>query len=471
MPKKIILTCEQSNRLIENIIAEGAWENIKYGLSKLIKNKTKLNPEDAAKIEAIISKKGNELIKNIDRKIKRTNPEFPNSKLSVDFLKTVSDIALIYDSISSATKLEPNKYGYLPADMANALIADLRIYVKKFLEIDLNPIYNKVDENTELTKITEGLADDLRSALQIGLKSGDAVNYITHSGSKQSRAQTLAHLYQMLKDVPGNLIPAPGEPTPITPGIKPSATIPAARNVPRATSTEDVYSAIKNLFQFIVDNKKKSDLRRTQNILKQGDIALYKDKKVIVVNPSSAPGRTSVVEPGKKTIYSVDTSALKKVQEPVLQEGRYIRDKRVVSYLDKELITDSVETFEGLMSRVEQLKFAVRRSSSSDRTINGYINKLKSNPIMETDLIRIFNIPFENEKGIVSLKDFIDDLFATLYVGKFKKEVSSLGKISGDNPQSKLTFKKNLLSFFDDAITLFQYLHKEKARNKSVETS
>ena len=69
-----------------------------------------------AQIDAILDKTSNQVIKDLDRSIKKNNLEFPNNKSQLDFLNTVIEIATVYDSLVAATKLKPNDKGYLPVD-------------------------------------------------------------------------------------------------------------------------------------------------------------------------------------------------------------------------------------------------------------------------------------------------------------------------------------------------------------------
>lgn len=154
------------NRLSEQeyqILQEGAWEKIKFGLSKLgrykaggkIFGKGKIDQEAAAKIQSILDKKGNELIKKINNQIKSENPDFPNNEKGEQFLKSIMEIAAVYDSIVAATKKKPEEEGYLPTDAANAIIADLAEYVKKFLDVDLKGVYTVMDSEEEKVKDDE----------------------------------------------------------------------------------------------------------------------------------------------------------------------------------------------------------------------------------------------------------------------------------------------------------------------------
>lgn len=150
-----------------NALNEGAWETIKYGLSKLgrykaggkIFGKGKIDQESAAKIQSILDKKGNELIKKLNDTVKAENPEFPNNKEGEKFLKTVMEIAAVYDSIVAATKKDPKDKEYLPTDAANAIIADLAEYVKKFLDVDLAGSYTVMDSEKE--KVTGDSEEEL----------------------------------------------------------------------------------------------------------------------------------------------------------------------------------------------------------------------------------------------------------------------------------------------------------------------
>lgn len=216
MNKKLILTEEQNNLIINHILKEtveeiekleaegtlneGFLDSIKYGLAKLmgrykaggkIFGKGKVDAAYAEKIRNILDKQGNEVIRNLDAKIKETNPDFPNSKDPQQFLTTVMEIAAIYDSIVAATKKQPNEEGYLPIDMANAVINDLREYVNKFLDVDLLSFYTGVNEGEEdllsesqmleideafgLTEADPMDAGDVRAGLQA--KRGDGEDF------------------------------------------------------------------------------------------------------------------------------------------------------------------------------------------------------------------------------------------------------------------------------------------------------
>jgi hypothetical protein len=175
MGKKLILTEEQHTLIVNQILKEtvdkldeleakgsldeGFWDTIKYGLSKLgrykaggkILGKSKVDQEYARKIQQIIDKEGNDMIKQLDAKIREANPQFPNSKDPQQFLTTVMEIAAVYDSVVAATQKNPKEEGYMPIDAANGIINDLREYTKKFLDVDLAAVYSGFNEAKDIT--------------------------------------------------------------------------------------------------------------------------------------------------------------------------------------------------------------------------------------------------------------------------------------------------------------------------------
>jgi hypothetical protein len=154
------------------VLQEGLWEKIKFGLSKLgrykaggkIFGKGKIDQEAGAKIQSILDKKGNEVIKKLNDTIKQENPDFPNNEKGEQFLKTVMEIAAVYDSLVEAAKKNPKEEGYLPTDAANSIIADLAEYVQKFLDVDLAAAYTVMDSEEEKVGDEDGkelLADEV----------------------------------------------------------------------------------------------------------------------------------------------------------------------------------------------------------------------------------------------------------------------------------------------------------------------
>jgi hypothetical protein len=159
--QEIDLILEDINKELLN---EGWWETTKYALSKLgrykadgkILGKTQSTANAEGKIRDLLTKKGNEIIQQLDRDIRDIDSEFPNNKSRVSFLRCIILVSQAYDSIVASTKLSPTDSKFLPIDAANVIIGDLRTYVKKFLDTDLTAAFSVMDhENIEGDLITE----------------------------------------------------------------------------------------------------------------------------------------------------------------------------------------------------------------------------------------------------------------------------------------------------------------------------
>jgi hypothetical protein len=159
--QEIDLILEDINKEILN---EGWWETTKYALSKLgrykadgkILGKTQTTANAEGKIRDLLTKKGNEIIQQLDRDIREIDSEFPNNKSRISFLRCIILVSQAYDSIVASTKLSPTDTKFLPIDAANVIIGDLRAYVKKFLDTDLTAAFSVMDhENIEGDLITE----------------------------------------------------------------------------------------------------------------------------------------------------------------------------------------------------------------------------------------------------------------------------------------------------------------------------
>ena len=179
---------EEDKRLLEVSL----WDKAKFFMSKLgrykaggkIFGKGEIDQESAAKVQQIVDKKGNEMIKGLHDEIQKMNSKgegkFPNNQDPNIFLDIILKISATYDSIVAATKLNPKEKGYLPVGVANIIIEDLREYVKKYLDVDLAAAYTVMDskEESEEELITdselpleEDRESDVRSRLQA--KGGD----------------------------------------------------------------------------------------------------------------------------------------------------------------------------------------------------------------------------------------------------------------------------------------------------------
>ena len=160
--KKVVSKKDIEKEVKDNqseLINEGYWEDLKYYTAKVTKRykadgkffgKAKVDAAAKAKIQAILNKTGNDVIKRLDDFIKQSNAEFPNNRKGDDFLATVLHIANIYESLVNATKIPQGQRGSLGVDAANEIIDDLREYTKKALDTDLYAVYSGLDENAEM---------------------------------------------------------------------------------------------------------------------------------------------------------------------------------------------------------------------------------------------------------------------------------------------------------------------------------
>lgn len=157
--------------LKEGTLNESLWEKAKYYLSKLgrykangkIFGKGKVDQEAIKKIDDILAKEGNDIIRKMVAGIKQYNPEFPNNEEARMFLKTCLEIAKVYDSIVDATEKDPEDKEYMPVDAANVIIADLREYIKDVLDRQVKAAYSVTNE-AEREKIGDTDNYDKRAA-------------------------------------------------------------------------------------------------------------------------------------------------------------------------------------------------------------------------------------------------------------------------------------------------------------------
>jgi len=334
------------------------------------------------------------------------------------------------------------------------------------------------------------------------LAAGALVKLMRIKGQKQSRAKTLNDLYQSIRNLDGGagIIEPQGE------TVNPSSA--ASGNVPRgntgtsgSVSGNDLYNSLRNLFQFIVNNRNMLGTRSADNVgtgaamdnqrMKAGDTYNYNGQPVTIVNPDLGDGRTQVRAQNKaKNVFTVPTDSLQKMNETQLFEGQYIKDKRMIQFLNKNLSYDKLKSFEELMRRIEALRNRIKNMKSSDKVMAGHLKSFNSNPIMVTDFSQMFNLSADNPKAANSLKAFIDDIFVTLYSGKYKfaSMIDKMAGLGGGNinkvdegdaydmlnpnkaflkdAQDRGRFKANLLKFLSNAMNLFQYLTKLKKEGK-----
>lgn len=568
----------QFNLIKEHRIDENAWQWVKNALAngketlyKLANKKLEPNKKEAESLHRIldiIDKRGNELIKSMDEKIGEIDPNFPNGKDDMAFLKAVLLISSTYDSIVAATKKNPNDENYLPVDMANALIEDLSSYVKTITDGKLKSVYSVVDEMQgstlqlteeqlqELNDFDEPTGDNHKkvrdylkgrvefnkndihkkgikklgvTGLMVGLSglmiplgiipslTGIVASAIKLKSVNQSREATLDALYNMMQEIDGGYLEdaientedeSPSEETPDSdvettsteePEIVDTDEIPSAEEPSIDTTTSNteepttgpenkpkepidreksIYNSLQALFGFITNNRKTLGVKAGENVgtgnainrgkMRTGETYKYNGKNVKILNPTLAePNKTQIQYPNG-TKLAVDTNKLERLSESLLSEGQFIKDKRTQQFLEKNLSIDKLRMFEKLISNIQNVRGQVKYlKGNQDKAIQNFMKEYDQNLIMKTDFVSMFNIPSENAKEVNSLKHFIDDVFVTLYSGKYKFG-SIVDKMTGMNegvdidPQDRRLFKANLIKFLTTSIHLFQYLSKAK---------
>jgi len=152
----------------EKMLNEGLWDKIKTGLSNLATStkhglsklgtitaggkyfgQTKAKLAAQSQMDAEMGKKGNKMIRDLDKLLKTQFPGFPNVKDKEQFIAGVQAIGQVYESIVAATKLPPDSKGYLTPKKANNIIKSLRMYVQKTVDYDLASVYRMFNENDE----------------------------------------------------------------------------------------------------------------------------------------------------------------------------------------------------------------------------------------------------------------------------------------------------------------------------------
>lgn len=342
--------------------------------------------------------------------------------------------------------------------------------------------------------------------------AGSTVKLMRMKGLKQSRAKTLQDLLNSIQPVKGsekNQPVLPEQPKEEKGGGK--------------TDNEQLFNDLSKFFQFVVNNKKFLNTKGTLSgdalvSKKERDNPCYGLKVNTEVSYTSKRGEKSIhvvktlldnglVQIKKKDSndapFAINCSKVEKINENIMKnntiliEGKFIKDKRTLEYLTKKSSVDKIKKFEELLTRLEIIRNKVKKmGNTDDKVINNFVKKMKSNPLIATDFVKMFNVPSDNPKGVQSLKGFIDELFNVIYSGKNKKLVGMVDKMAtlgggninkmeesyiyeekgynADEPnksflkdaQDRGSFKKHLNNFIFELMNMFQYMHKLKKEGK-----
>ena len=140
------------------LLTEGFWDSVQAGIGNfaggidkvLKKIKLKKEPkgwEEAQRIfTKVAEKEGNQVVKDLVAAIedetrstesglgsKDKDQNFPANKHKEVFFSGVNTIASTYDTVVAATKKDPGSEGYMPVEVANEIIEQLRIVVQKYM--------------------------------------------------------------------------------------------------------------------------------------------------------------------------------------------------------------------------------------------------------------------------------------------------------------------------------------------------
>ena len=140
------------------LLQEGFWDSVQSGvgnfaggidkvLKKLRLKKEPKGWEEAQRIfTKIAEKEGNNVVKDLVSAIesevsglesglgsKGKDQNFPTNKNRNVFFSGVNTIASTYDTVVAATKKDPGEEGYMPVEVANEIIEQLRIITQKYM--------------------------------------------------------------------------------------------------------------------------------------------------------------------------------------------------------------------------------------------------------------------------------------------------------------------------------------------------
>jgi hypothetical protein len=213
-----------------DLLKEGVWDSIKYGLSKLgsLEVGGKLFGREATRQKADenyqdlldkLDEKTSEIMKQFEAHMEKEYPEFPNMKDKFEFMNAALEIESTYEVLVKAVenwrKLTDNgKKQLSPADAkkqdnidpttANELVEALAGYAAKLLDFKLTDVYKHFNENKKLIiteadmyalVVLEALAKyGEKTATTKGLESNLLPLVLSAAGAASSLAATYATL-------------------------------------------------------------------------------------------------------------------------------------------------------------------------------------------------------------------------------------------------------------------------------------
>jgi len=201
---------------IKGAMARGA-ETAKYQLGKAgsmekggtILGRGKASKEASAELDAIMAKAENATLKGFFDRLKEEHPEYPNQKSQEDFVGALQEIGIFFASLHAAAGKKEGEEGYLPCQIANAIIDDLKKVVQKTLDYDLSDVYKHFKENKDLegALVDEGFMDRIKGAVK-GFKDAGAPAGGQDAPEERSPARLTGKDSSTIKGLKSNLLPA-----------------------------------------------------------------------------------------------------------------------------------------------------------------------------------------------------------------------------------------------------------------------
>jgi len=181
-----------------NLLDEGLWSKLKYGLGKLgsLEKGGKLFGGKKAKAEAYAQKivpalqsASGKVVQDLLAKLKEEYPGFPNMEENVEHLGALMQIGAAYDSVVAAVEA-----GEMEAVAANELIKALRDVVEYYRDYELADVYKHFKEGAETEEVLSevNLNRLIRLVQTQKMSPMDAIRRIEKSGPLRGRSKRAA---------------------------------------------------------------------------------------------------------------------------------------------------------------------------------------------------------------------------------------------------------------------------------------
>jgi hypothetical protein len=244
----------------------------------------------------------------------------------------------------------------------------------------------------------------------------------------------------------------------------------------KSSDINSAFKSITDLFKFINSANKDTSDKFKKDTTKLGNKAIYKKTGDVVDVKQISPNSYKVkLGNGKEIKASVND--LKPIKNTISGNSKFIKNENLLDYLNKEIGPKKISEFEGFLENIVKVRDVIKTvQPSGSKLIDNLINNMKNNPIMYTNFEELFNINERENFGKV--KNEIVDLSNNVFANTSKLKVAIIDLLKNNqnslnesvvNPeeeaQNRKNFKKNLLKFLNNSITLFKYIIKNKGKS------